>query len=214
VLDRAGASAGTCFQVAAGVVVTAWHVGRDAGAGAVGDEVCVDPLAGGEKVRGWVVAVSEVCDVAVLRLDGALAASVSGLVRAAAVRAHSPVTITGVPELVDVHRFGFTHATARWLGVAVGEDGVARGQVEAAAVVRGMSGAPVRRAVDDRVVGVLSARYNTPSECMRYTVWAACVDDVLPLLPPGLSPRCRGRVAGGWCHRPGRHRSRLCQLPA
>ena len=48
VLDGDGDPVGTCFQVAPGVLVTAWHVLDDIGAAAEDARVRVDPLAGGE----------------------------------------------------------------------------------------------------------------------------------------------------------------------
>ena len=48
VLDDDGVPVGTCFQVAPGVLVTAWHVLDDIGA-AEEAEVSVDPLAGGDR---------------------------------------------------------------------------------------------------------------------------------------------------------------------
>ena len=48
VLDGDGGPVGTCFQVAPGVLVTAWHVLDDIGAAAEDARVRVDPLAGGE----------------------------------------------------------------------------------------------------------------------------------------------------------------------
>ena len=48
VLDDAGEPAGTCFQVAPGVLVTAAHVLDDIGAGNVNARIVIDPLEGGE----------------------------------------------------------------------------------------------------------------------------------------------------------------------
>lgn len=46
VLDADGTAVGTCFQVAAGVLVTAWHVLNDLDAGDPGATVSVDALNG------------------------------------------------------------------------------------------------------------------------------------------------------------------------
>jgi len=51
VLEGDGSPVGTCFQVAPGVLVTAWHVLDDIGAGDEGARVAVDPLAGGCLIR-------------------------------------------------------------------------------------------------------------------------------------------------------------------
>lgn len=44
VLDAAGEPVGTCFQVVPGVLMTAWHVLDDLGAGDADTVVRVDPL--------------------------------------------------------------------------------------------------------------------------------------------------------------------------
>ncbi len=77
VLDGGGEAAGTCFQVVSGLVVTAWHVLDDLAAGNVGALVSVDPLGGGDRRGGDVVAVDELADLAVLRLDEPLRASIA-----------------------------------------------------------------------------------------------------------------------------------------
>jgi hypothetical protein len=51
VLDADGSPAGTCFQVTSGVLVTAWHVLDDLGAGSEGAVVRVDPPQGGGPAR-------------------------------------------------------------------------------------------------------------------------------------------------------------------
>ena len=165
-----------------GVVVTAWHVVRDVQAPAVGDRLSVDPIAGGDPIEGQVLAIDADRDLAVVRLDSGLPGTVVGLVSAENVHSHTPVTITGVPTLDGSETFRFTHAAGRWLGTAQRSDGVRRGQVEAKAVVTGMSGGPVRLAVDDRVVGVVSARYNSATEWAQHTVWVARIDDIQALI--------------------------------
>ena len=51
VQDGAGDPVGTCFQVAPGVLVTAWHVLADIGAASDDSPARVDPLAGGTRLR-------------------------------------------------------------------------------------------------------------------------------------------------------------------
>ena len=58
VLDGGGAPVGTCFQVAPGVLVTAWHVLDDIGAAAEGTCVQVDPLASGKAFGATVARIS------------------------------------------------------------------------------------------------------------------------------------------------------------
>ena len=183
VLSAEGAPKGTCFQIAPAVVVTAWHVLRSVEAAAVGAPVSVDPLAGGEPIGGRVLAVDPDRDLATVRLNGSLSGTIVGLVSAHAVRPHTPVMITGVPTLAGAETFRFTHATGHWLGVAEREDKIPRGQVEANAVVPGMSGGPLRLAADDRVIGVVSARYNSATEWAQHTVWVARSDDIKAVLP-------------------------------
>ena len=49
VLDGSGGPVGTCFQVAPGVLVTAWHVLDDVNSATEGKQVQIDPLAGGDR---------------------------------------------------------------------------------------------------------------------------------------------------------------------
>src|SRR5260370_18426244 len=72
VLDDDGAAVGTCFQVAPGVLVTAWHVLEDIGAAADDTRVGVDPLAGGEAFSAAVVRADPLRDLAVLAADAGL----------------------------------------------------------------------------------------------------------------------------------------------
>jgi hypothetical protein len=73
VLDGDGAAAGTCFQVAPGVLVTAWHVLDDVGAGGDGDRVQVDPLGGGAAFGALVMRTDPLRDLAVLTCEARLA---------------------------------------------------------------------------------------------------------------------------------------------
>ncbi len=92
------------------------------------------------------------------------------------------VVVTGVGELVAGHEYRFLNATGHWQGTVMREDEVVLGQLKASAVVPGMSGAPVRRLVDDVVVGVVIARYNSPDQWFRNTVWCAKTEQLLPLI--------------------------------
>ena len=65
VLDG-GVPVGTCFQVAPGVLVTAWHVLDGIGAADEGARVGVDPLAGGEPFSAAVVRMDSLRDLVVL----------------------------------------------------------------------------------------------------------------------------------------------------
>jgi Trypsin-like peptidase domain len=70
VLDGDGEPVGTCFQVAPGVLVTAWHVLDDIGAAEADAAVQVDPLAGGEAFGAAVQRLDLVHDLAVLTCAG------------------------------------------------------------------------------------------------------------------------------------------------
>ena len=66
VLDNGRDPVGTCFQVADGVLATAWHVLDDAGAAEEGANVWVDPLAGGATFKAAVARLDQARDLAVL----------------------------------------------------------------------------------------------------------------------------------------------------
>ncbi len=96
VLDSAGDGVGTCFQIAPGLVATAWHVLENIGAGAVGAEVAVDPLAGGARIAGVVAAIDPPSDLAAVRLVAPLSATIGGLAATDDVELNEPVVIAGV----------------------------------------------------------------------------------------------------------------------
>ena len=89
------APAGTCFQIAPGVLVTAWHVLNVIGAGDEGATVTVDPLQGGPAREARVERADPLHDLAVLVTAGPLAESVKGLA-ASDEMTDGPVRITGV----------------------------------------------------------------------------------------------------------------------
>jgi hypothetical protein len=149
VLDSSGGGVGTC-QVAPGVLVTAWHVVDGLGVGEPGGKVLInqlgtDPSAGGA-APARVRAVDAVRDLAVLVCDRPLDEYVVGLVESDSVAAGTGVAVSGVAH-VPGEDFRCTSATGSWEGPAMRADQVAMGQVKASGVARGMSGAPVRRAV-------------------------------------------------------------------
>ncbi|CAL9399791.1 hypothetical protein SUDANB145_01440 [Streptomyces sp. enrichment culture] len=179
--------AGTCFQVAPGLLVTARHVleglGLGLGLGAVGEEVAVDALDGSAgPAPATVAAVDAVRDLAVLRRAEPLAESVPGWVPTDSVPPGTKVVVSGVAEVDDPgHRYEFLQATGEWQG-ATERDGVALGRLSCSAVLTGMSGAPVLRGDDGRVVGVVSERYHSAGGWLRDTVWVARTEDFTRLL--------------------------------
>jgi Trypsin-like peptidase domain len=183
---------GTCFQVEPGLLVTAWHVLVDAGAGEVGGSVLVDGLKDPHDPpsAAEVVKVDPEHDLAVLRRPAPLPDSVSELVLSAGVNAGDAVLVTGYAVVPDVNMpdrsYRFLDADGMWAGGAMRNNTVALGRVSSAAVLRGMSGAPVCLASGDGVVGVVSERYNSADGWLRDSVWVARTEDLVPLLA-GLS---------------------------
>ncbi|MFD4602225.1 tetratricopeptide repeat protein [Streptomyces sp. NPDC058464] len=173
---------GTCFQVAPGLLVTAWHVLDCVEAGAVGASVRVDPLSGGGAFDAVVARVDPVHDLAVIRAQQALPQSVVGWERTDGQEYGTPLVITGAPEVSDVHEYRFLDARGTCEGGTVRDDAVPLGRARAQDVLPGMSGAPVRRAGDDKVIGVLSARYNSADGWLQHSIWIARTENLAPLL--------------------------------
>ena len=112
VLDGDGDPVGTCFQVAPGVLVTAWHVLEDIGAASDRRPVRVDPLAGGESFEATVARVDPVHDLAVLTSDMPACRGRPGTLTATdqmALRAGVTVTGHAVPDDPG-HRYRFLNA--------------------------------------------------------------------------------------------------------
>ena len=178
-----GIAVGTCFQVVPNILITAWHVLDDIQAD-IGSHIAIDALAGGvEEFSAVVEAVHPVHDIAILRAESELAESVKGWAATDALNLGTSVTATGVSR-VDDGGFTYSHidAEGRWAGGTTRDQQVALGRFSSKDLVRGMSGAPVRRASDDYVVGVISARYNSSDGWLRDSVFTARVEDVAALL--------------------------------
>ncbi len=180
ILNAAGGPEGTCFQVAPGVFVTAWHVLRNVSAGTdtgdIGGLVRVDPLGGGGSFAARVINVDRVHDLGVLRAERSLPAVVPGVAVTDDVELRAEVAVTGSVYLPDDQEYRFLDAPGRWAGGTT-RGGVRLGRLTASDVMRGMSGAPVL-GVDNIVVGVVSARYNTDDNWGRDTVWVARTEDL------------------------------------
>ena len=98
VLSPDGTAAGTCFQAAPGVLVTAWRVLADAGAGDIGATALVEPLAPGEfaPTPGRVVRIDPVHDLAAIEVaGGALGGVVEGFAATGDQALSTPVSVTG-----------------------------------------------------------------------------------------------------------------------
>jgi len=185
VLDGDGAPVpvGTCFQVAPGVLVTAWHVVDDIGAAEEGARVRVDPLAGGEPFDAAVARLDQLRDLAVLTCDARLPAEAGQLAVTDQVPLRTLVRVTGHAVLDDPgHTYGFLNAPGEWAGGTTRDNAVPLGRMTASAVVPGMSGAPVIRDEDHAVVGVVSGRYNSADGWLAGTVWVARTEDLAVLL--------------------------------
>jgi tetratricopeptide (TPR) repeat protein len=177
---------GTCFQVAPGVVVTAWQVLAEVGSAGVGSAVLIDALASrgsGGVVSGRVVRVDAVHDLAVVVLaEGVLSGVVAGFAPTGEQALSTPVTVAGVAAVS-----GFVEASGRLEGSGT-RDGVVVGRVESKAITAGMRGAPVLRRPDGLVVGVVSGRYNPADDGLRDSVWVVRVEDLLLVLDGVADP--------------------------
>ncbi|WP_280471550.1 trypsin-like peptidase domain-containing protein [Nocardia cyriacigeorgica] len=184
ILDTAQNAVGTCFQVAPGVLVTAWHVLDDLGNGEVGAFVAVDRLAGADDAfEARVVATDPAHDIAVLCSEGRLPACAAGWSAADQVKLNEAVVVTGVSQVDDPgHEYRHLDAPGRWAGQTLRDSSVRLARVSATSVLPGMSGAPVRLLSDDRVVGIVSGRYNSADNWLVHSVWVARSEDAADLL--------------------------------
>lgn len=201
VLDDTGTPAGTCFQIATGVVVTAAHVLGSVGADAEGALVTLRPLCFTAPTgSGMVMRFDAVHDLAVLTGPCLFPASVSRLCATDDQRLGQPVQITGTADVPHVeHRHEYLDAPGTWAGGTFLRDGTAWGRVSCRDVMLGMSGAPVRRCSDDAVIGIVSGRYHSGDGWLRDSVWVARTEDLQQLLVgvPTLALRLAPAVPGG-----------------
>lgn len=136
VLNSEGIPAGTCFQVAAGVLVTAWHVLDDVSAGVEGAQVLIDPLQGGASFPAAVARVDPLRDLAVLTAGAGYLAGVAGpLAAAGQVAVRERLSVTGHAVLDDQHSYRFLVATGEWAGGATRDDAVPLGRMTSSEVV-------------------------------------------------------------------------------
>jgi hypothetical protein len=162
VLDSDGEPVGTCFQVAPGVLVTAWHVLDDVAAAVADAQVPVDPLAGGESFETTVARLDQVHDLAVLTSEDCLPGAAGELVATDRMAPGTLVTVTGHCVIDDAgHTARSLTTIGQWAGPATWEDAMPTGRMTAEGLLPGMSGAPVIRTSDGTVAGVVSGRYNS-----------------------------------------------------
>lgn len=184
VLTSAGSPVGTCFQVAPMVLVTAWHALNDLGCG-VGDAIDLDALNGAPgAAKARILRMDPLRDLAVLRADAPLPTSVAGWFATDSVPLNEPVVVTGVSQVDDPgHELEYLDAPGEWSGGTTRAGTLPLGRLSAKDVMKGMSGAPVRRRSDDHVIGVVSARYNSGDGWLAHSVWVARTEDVRTLRP-------------------------------
>jgi tetratricopeptide (TPR) repeat protein/S1-C subfamily serine protease len=182
VLDRSGHPAGMCFQVAPGVLVTAWHVVESV-SGAADAEVRIDSLREGRQTTGLVVRLDPVHDLAVIRIEDPFSACVAGLSSTDRVPANTPVLVTGSDDVAGVPRPSqLLSSSGAWQGPGTKDDTVPLSRIAASGVMPGMSGTPVRRLSDDYVVGLISGRYNSADGWPQGSVWVARTENLCRLL--------------------------------
>ena len=183
VLDGDRAPVGTCFQLAPGVLVTAWHVLDDIAAAAENAQVRIDPLAGGQAFDAVVARMDPLRDLAVLTSAASLPAIAGPLTATDQIPLRARVTVTGhaVPDDPG-HTYQFLNAPGEWAGGTTRDDAIPLGRMTSSAVVPGMSGGPVIRDSDGAVAGVVSGRYNSLDGWLADTVWVARTEDLAVLL--------------------------------
>jgi formylglycine-generating enzyme required for sulfatase activity len=187
VLGAHGEPAGTCFQVAPRILVTAWHVLEMIGSAGLGAAVQVDPLGGGAAITVRVERADRLHDLAALVSAQSLSPECARLAESDQVASHTKTVVTGVSRVDDKLEYRFLEAPGIWAGATSRRDGVLGSdirlaRVEARAVTPGMSGAPVRRTSDGAVVGMVSGRYTTPEMWLRDTVWVIRAEEMMLLL--------------------------------
>ncbi|MCW3839160.1 serine protease [Micromonospora yasonensis] len=198
VIASNGEAAGTCFQVDAGYIVTAYHVvahalsrTADENVG-TGEHVWFAALGAPLEDRhiATVLAVDEVHDLAVLRSEHTLPASISHLALSDIQAPGTEFLLTGVGNLaegVTTELYGRLNARGNWDGTTQDPAGRVRASGTATATEHGMSGCPVVRTHDGAVIGVLSERYESASAWSRGRVWIARIENLLALLPSDVS---------------------------
>ncbi|MGQ4413690.1 trypsin-like peptidase domain-containing protein [Streptomyces sp. SAS_269] len=182
---------GTCFQLTPGVLATAWHVLGDQGLGTPGDEVRFAPLTGGPAAVAVVERVDPTNDLAVLRTSSPLPSSVTAVASSGQLTQGTDVIVAGYAARAEhegAHAYRYLTVGGQWGGPAERwDDGVRMGRLSTKDLLLGMSGAPVRRRSDDAVVGVVTARYNSPDGWLRDSVWTGRTEDLAALAPRALS---------------------------
>ncbi|MGP0023217.1 MAG: CHAT domain-containing protein, partial [Streptosporangiaceae bacterium] len=165
------------------MLVTACHVLEEVGAASEGARVRVDPLSGGQPFDAVVARLDPLRDLAVLTTRTELPGVAGELTPTGQVPLRTEVNVTGHVVVDDPgHVYKFLDAPGEWAGGTTKDDAVPLGRMTSSDVMPGMSGAPVIRASDGAVAGVVSGRYNTADGWLAGTVWVARTEDMLVLL--------------------------------
>ena len=146
VLDGGGAPVGTCFQVAPGVLVTAWHVLDDIGATAENARVRIDPLASGEAFDAAVARLDRPMTWRSLVSERGLSASAEELTATDQMAPRAAVTVTGHSVITDDS--GRIARSLTTIGQWTGPDNVGRCAASRADDRRGADAGDERRAGD------------------------------------------------------------------
>ncbi|WP_194904353.1 S1 family peptidase [Catenulispora rubra] len=209
--DSAGNPVGTCFQVAEGILVTAWHVieqtwGRDSGialdvggpreAGAPEGSrtVSIRPMPPGEpSFTAEVVAADRENDLAVLRSSNCLKASVELLAASDKQASGTAFTTIGYADHVGVGEFKYRTLKGSVNGLDQKPDNVVMLGCQLPMATTGFSGAPLLRAGDDAVIGVQTSMFkkklgDTADVSAAELCWAARVEILMGLLAGHADP--------------------------
>ncbi|WP_053586758.1 tetratricopeptide repeat protein [Actinomyces sp. oral taxon 414] len=222
VLDDDGATVGTCWLVAPGWVLTAAHVAQAAGADVVAASVTAERAFSaaadraderavtlrlrrglektGPVIEGRVRRADTVIDLALVKIDAeSWDSAPAGLADSENVKPKEVVVVTGAAELADAREDAALIAsstTGLWDMGGLRKDSLYLAKIKASGVLPNMSGAPVIRAEDSTVVGLVTSRYNSADGWGRDTVWVVggraieqfCRPVVGSLLPPPPAP--------------------------
>lgn len=181
IVDGEGGVLGTCFQVAAGVLVTAQHVVPGL---QEGDRVRVGQLDGSDVIRdASIVRVDPEHDLAVLKTPSPLRQSRGELSASDTVRPGTDIAVIGWAPAYDLeHDHEIHQSGGHWRGLARFDGGTRLCRAQLEGLVPGMSGAPVLRISDGAIIGVVSGRYNSLDGYLALSGWVSRTEDLIPLL--------------------------------
>lgn len=180
-----GNKVGTCFQIRENVLVTAYHVFKDAVGTSGRESVRFVPLNGGGIGNARLHGYDEDHDLAVLWTETPLPASVPFLSRSKDIDPETKFHLQGPAELTesyDSEPYDFLPATGTFLGISLDQRGRTMARGYAPQVEPGMSGCPALREKDGAVIGVLSKRYHSGDGWSAGTIFMSCIESLEPLI--------------------------------